>query len=213
VNRFAICMKSVGAEASLRRHQVRLTRRPSWRGQIAPPLPSPSATAAVPQSVQVSADAFASTTPSATTSTTKLSEAEAQLTADSQLTADATVIPAPVSIIPTIYPQEPSGAVIVHNHITINVRGAEFGELNEKLEELPVLLRRSNEVSGEVRDQLIAEITAGKVLLTAPKLDPKLIEALLKRPLMFITEKAAGAVVGAAAVTALALLGKITGLW
>jgi hypothetical protein len=129
------------------------------------------------------------------------------------LAGDVTVVPAPILIVPTIYPQEPSGEVIVHNHITINLRRAEFGELNEKLDEIIALLRRSNEISGEVRDQLITEITAGKVLLTAPKPDPKLIELLLKRPLMFIAEKAAGAVIGATAVAALALLGKLTGAW
>jgi hypothetical protein len=115
-----------------------------------------------------------------------------------------------IPIIPTLYPREPDAAVIVQNHLTINVRSDEFRELNGKLGELLSLLRRSNEISGEVRDQLAAEIAAGKALLCAPKLDPSLIELLLKRPL---TLKAAGAAIGAIAVAALGLLGKLTGLW
>jgi hypothetical protein len=86
-----------------------------------------------------------------------------------ELTAAAQIIPAPIPVTPTVYPDQPDGTVIVQNHITINVRSAEFGELNKKLDELLALLRRSNEISGEVRDQLIAEIAAGRTLLTAPK--------------------------------------------
>jgi hypothetical protein len=69
------------------------------------------------------------------------------------------------------------------------------------------------EFSGMTRDQLIAEIKAGRALLEAPKPDPKLIELLLKRPLMFIADKGGGALIGAAAAAALALLGRLTGLW
>lgn|SRR5262245_44986982 len=118
----------------------------------------------------------------------------------------------PVSIVPTVYPTEPGGAVLVQNHITI-VQSADFRELNAKLDELTNQLRRSNEISGEVRDQLIAEITAGKALLAAPKPNATLIELLLKRPLAFIVKQGAGTIVGTIATAALALLGKLTGLW
>jgi hypothetical protein len=141
------------------------------------------------------------------------------LTADTvQATADQAelvgrVTGPPIPIVPTLYPREPGGAVTVQNHVTINVRSDEFRELNGKLDELLTLLRRSNEISGEVRDQLAAEIAAGKALLTAPKIDPSLIELLLKRPLTFIVEKASGAVIAATAIAALGLVGKLTGLW
>ena len=40
-----------------------------------------------------------------------------------------------------------------------------------------------------------------------------MIDLLLKRPLLYVTEKGAGVAVGAMATAALALLGKLTGLW
>ncbi len=129
------------------------------------------------------------------------------------MVAEATVIPAPVPIVPTVYPQGPGGAVIVQNHITININSTEFRELNSKLDDVIGLLRSSNEISGEVRDQLIAEIRAGQALLEAPKPDPELIDILLKRPLLFIGKTASGAVIGATATAALALLGRLTGVW
>ena len=101
----------------------------------------------------------------------------------------------------------------VENHITINVRTTEFQELTNQLDELLVLLRRSNEIAGESRDQLIAEIKAGRALLEAPKTDPKLVDLFLRRPLRFICKTGSGAIIGVAATAALALLGKVTGLW
>jgi hypothetical protein len=76
----------------------------------------------------------------------------------------------------TRYPDEPTGVVVVQNHVTINVRSDDFRELSAKLDEVLSLLRRSNEISGEVRDQLAAEVSAGKALLAAPKMDPGLID-------------------------------------
>jgi hypothetical protein len=128
-------------------------------------------------------------------------------------TLETSVIRAAIPIIPTLYSGEPSGGITVQNYITINVRTAEFIELNNKLNELLGLLRRSNEISGEARDQLIAEIKAGRALLEAPKADPKLLDILLKRPLMFIGKTGSGAIIGVTATAALALLGKVTGLW
>jgi hypothetical protein len=83
----------------------------------------------------------------------------------------------PFTIIPTVYPQNPSGGtIIVQNHITININSKEFREVAAKLDEVIKLLRGSNEIAGETRDQLIAEIKAGRAVLDAPKPDPKLIE-------------------------------------
>jgi hypothetical protein len=50
-------------------------------------------------------------------------------------------------------------------------------------------------------------------LLRTPKPDPKMIEMLLLRPLKYIADKAAGPVIGACALAALAALGKMTGLF
>jgi hypothetical protein len=123
------------------------------------------------------------------------------------------VVEPPFSVVPTVYPNEPGGVVVVQNHITIDINSAEFRDFNSKLDDVIGLLRRSNEISGEARDQFIAEIKAGRALLEAPKVNPKLIELLLKRPLTYLADKATGALMGAAAATALMLLGKLTGLW
>jgi hypothetical protein len=60
----------------------------------------------------------------------------------------------PVSVVPTAYPSEPGGAVLVQNNMTINVNTIEFRGLNSKLDEIITLLRTSNKISGEPRDQL-----------------------------------------------------------
>jgi len=151
----------------------------------------------------------------ATLSGGSISETPLAGAAESGDQANFTVVASepPVSVVPTVYPTEPGGAVLVQNHITINVHSTDMRELNAKLDALVTELRRSNEISGEVRDQLLAEITAGKALLTAPKPNATLIELLLKRPLTFIAKQGAGTIIGTIATAALALLGKLTGLW
>jgi hypothetical protein len=129
------------------------------------------------------------------------------------LNADAQIIPAPVPVTPTVYPDQPDGTVIVQNHITINIQSVEFRDFNANVGKILDALPSLNTLSPEVRDQLRAEISAGKALLTAPKPHPTLIELLLKRPLLYIAEKAGGALISKVAVAALELLGKITGLW
>jgi hypothetical protein len=118
-----------------------------------------------------------------------------------------------VSIVPTIYPEDPSNFVIVQNHITINVNSAEFREFNAKMNELLVELRRSNAIAGEVGAKLAGEIEAGMAILRAPKPDPKMVDVLLVRPLRYIADKAAGPVIGACALAALAALGKLIGVF
>jgi len=115
------------------------------------------------------------------------------------------VPPAPQAIIPTMYPAEPGGAVVVQNQITINIHSTEFRELNRTLNELLQEMRRSrsNEIAGEVRDQLTAEITAGRTLLTAPKAHRNWIDLLLVKPLKYIAEKGGSAVIGKLATAAL----------
>lgn len=126
------------------------------------------------------------------------------------LHADATVLPsAPVPIMPTLYPGELGGTVIVQNYITINVRSPVFRQSNTKLDELIDELRRSNQISAEVRDQLRAEITAGKALLAAPKPNRNLIELLLLRPLKYLADKAGSAIITKLAVELLNLLTKL----
>jgi hypothetical protein len=128
-------------------------------------------------------------------------------------TLDMSVDRAAIPIVPTLYPGEPSGPITVHNHITININGVDGREFTAKMDELLGHLRRSNEISDEVQEKLLAELTAGMAILKSPKPDPKMINLLLKRPLAFIGEKGAGTIIGSLATALLALLGRLTGLW
>jgi hypothetical protein len=121
------------------------------------------------------------------------------------------VPPQPQPIIPTVYPAEPDGAVTVYNQITINIQSTDFRKFETTLDELLEAMRRSNEIAGEVRDQLTAEITAGRTLLKAPKADRNWIDLLLLRPLKYIAEKGGSAVIGKLATAALDWLFKLLG--
>jgi hypothetical protein len=125
----------------------------------------------------------------------------------------ASSITSAISIVPTIYPNELGGTLTVEHHITINIYSTEFRELTAKVDEVLGELRRRNEIDSEVRDKLVGEITAGMAILRAPKPDPKMVDVLLIRPLKYLADKAAGPVMGAAALAALAALGRLTGLF
>lgn len=123
-------------------------------------------------------------------------------------------IPAAISITPTIYPAEPAnGVIVVQQFITINTNGTEFREFSRRIDQLIETLRQSNQISGEIRDKLVAEINAGMEILKSPKPDPNLIDLLLKHPLVYMADNAAGAIIGASALAALAALGRLTGLF
>jgi hypothetical protein len=140
----------------------------------------------------------------------KVSNAELSISTEPPLVH---VIPAPVPVVPTVYPENPAtGTVIVQNRITINVDGADFGALITKLDELRAELRRSNEISGEVREKLIAEIDAGTAIARSPKPDRNMIELLLIRPLKYLADKAGSAVISKLATAALELLLRLIGL-
>jgi hypothetical protein len=118
--------------------------------------------------------------------------------------------PKPISIVPTSYPQEPSGPITVQNHITIN--GADFHEFEAKMNEVLAELRKSNEIAGEVRDKVVAEMNAGMTILKSPKPDPRVIDLLLIRPLKYLGDKGGGAAIGALATMALAVLLRMMGI-
>ena len=61
--------------------------------------------------------------------------------------------------------------ITVQNHITIDVHDTEFGAFKEAIHELTDELRRSNEIAGEAREKLLAEIRAGIEILKSPKPD------------------------------------------
>jgi hypothetical protein len=116
-----------------------------------------------------------------------------------------------ISITPTVYPADPGGAITVQNYITINVRSADFRELDDTMGQLLAELRKSNEIAGEVRDKLVAEMQAGMTTAKSPKPDRQVIEIWLLRPLKYICDKAAGSVIGKLAGAAMELLIRILG--
>ena len=132
--------------------------------------------------------------------------AEVSFSAQGGLHADTNIIPAPVTVAPTRYPDDPAAPLVVRNYVRINLRSAEFQQSDTKLDELIRVLRQSNQIAGESRDQLVAEITAGRALLTAPKPDRNLLNVLLLGPLYYLADKAGSAVVGVLADEALHLL-------
>jgi hypothetical protein len=131
---------------------------------------------------------------------------------DTKASVETEVIRATVAITPTLYSSEPGGGVVLHNYITINLDSAAFREFNTQMNELLLLLRRSDEISGGTREQLIAEMKAGMEILTSPKPDHKLID-FVSQATAFVHDRAAGVAIGAAAAVALAALGRLTGLW
>jgi hypothetical protein len=61
---------------------------------------------------------------------------EANLQATSSLASNAIIIPAPIPVTPTVYPDSPQGTVIINNYITINRNGVEFLNFSTKLDAL-----------------------------------------------------------------------------
>ena len=134
---------------------------------------------------------------------------DARLQDVSNMRADAIVIPAPVPITPTVYPDSPQGTITVQNHITINIQSAEFSRFDKNLEALISELLGSNEISGEVRDQLVCELWAGREIIGAPKPQRDLIDLLLVRPLIWLIENSGSAMVSKLAGDALVWLIKM----
>ena len=134
---------------------------------------------------------------------------DARLQGVSNMRADVIVIPAPVPITPTVYPDSPQGTITVQNHITINIQSAEFSRFDKNLEALIGELHGSNEISGEVRDQLVSELWAGREIIGAPKPQHDLIDLLLVRPLIWLIEKSGSAMVSKLAGDALGWLIKM----
>ena len=125
------------------------------------------------------------------------------------VSTDAIVIPAPVPITPTVYPDSPQGTITVQNHITINIQSAEFSRFDKNLEALIGELLGSNEISGEARDQLVCELWAGREIIGAPKPQHDLIDLFLVRPLIWLIENSGSAMVSKLAGDALVWLIKM----
>jgi hypothetical protein len=120
--------------------------------------------------------------------------------------AELNLTPAPLTIVPTPYPREPGAPLVVHGAPDVDPRSPALRDLNAKLDQIAELLAGSNLFAIETRNQLIAEIQAGKSLASAPKPNTELIKALLINPLVFIACAAASAVIGELALQALHLI-------
>jgi hypothetical protein len=55
--------------------------------------------------------------------------------------------PAPITITPTVYPEQPTGSVVVNNYVTINIQSIEFHQFEATLDDLLDHLRGSNQIS------------------------------------------------------------------
>jgi hypothetical protein len=117
----------------------------------------------------------------------------------------------PISIVATGYPQDPGGSITVQNHITINVHSPDFRTFENKMDQLVAELRKSNAIAGEVRDKLVAEMSAGMAILKSPKPDRRVIEMWLLRPLTWIATAAAGGTIGNRADDLVMMLMQIIG--
>ena len=117
--------------------------------------------------------------------------------------------PASVTGTPTAYPDSPRGTIIVQNYVAINIHSDEFSRFNKNIEALLIELRQSNEISGELRDQLVSELKAGRELAAAPKPPRDLIDVSLVRPLKWLADKSGSAMIGKLARDALEWLLKM----
>jgi hypothetical protein len=114
--------------------------------------------------------------------------------------------PEPLTVAPTPYPADPSAPLVVLEYLRVDRRSVEYAELNAKLDAILTQLRGHNEIAGEVRNQLIAEIQAGRLILASPRPDPNLIKTLLVGPLKYLALAAASGVIGECANEALHFL-------
>jgi hypothetical protein len=121
----------------------------------------------------------------------------------------------PISVAPTVYPQDPGGAIAGgQNHVTINlnIHGGDFRKFKGTIVDLREALLGANAFGPEVRQQVITEISAGAALLEAPKIDRGWIDLLLIRPLTWLsTLPEAGERIAQLALVALDLLNKMIG--
>jgi hypothetical protein len=115
------------------------------------------------------------------------------------------------SATPTIYPDSPQGSVIVQNYVTINIQGDEYRRFNNNIQALITELRQSNEISGEVQDQLLSELKAGREIITAPKPQRALVDLLLLKPLKWLADKSGSAIISKLATDASGWLLKMIG--
>jgi hypothetical protein len=93
------------------------------------------------------------------------------------------VTPEPVTVLPTPYPANLTGPLVVPDYLQVDTKSKEFREFNKRLDKIIELLGKSNAIAGDTRQQLIAEIKAGRELLASPRPNRGLVILLLQNPL------------------------------
>jgi hypothetical protein len=98
------------------------------------------------------------------------------------------------------FPPETRGAFIPAADRTVSIghNSPEQKQALEKIDELVEAVKRANDLPGtpEEREQIVAELSAGRKLLEATKIRVAAVQATLQPALRWILEKAGGAVIG-----------------
>jgi hypothetical protein len=98
--------------------------------------------------------------------------------------------------------------------VTLDHNAAEYAQAVRSLEKVEDAIQQANDYDDpKDKEQRIAELSAGKRLLQATRARADVLIALLYRGLLYLAKKFADVAIGVAATAALALLGRLTGLW
>jgi hypothetical protein len=98
--------------------------------------------------------------------------------------------------------------------VNLDHNAPEYAEADAALEKVEQALKETNDYDDQAdKEQRIAEISAGRRLLQASKASVEALFAVIRRPLSYVAKKFVDNWIGAAATAALALIGRLTGLW
>jgi hypothetical protein len=98
--------------------------------------------------------------------------------------------------------------------VSLDHNKSEYAEAIQALEKVEQAIKEANDYDDQDdKDQRIAEISAGRRLLQATKASALAIYAVVRSPLSYLMKKFADVTIGDVAKAALALIGRLTGLW
>ena len=98
--------------------------------------------------------------------------------------------------------------------VDLDHNAPEYDKLIQALGDVEQALSQSNDYDDQIdKEQRIAEISAGRELLKATRARAEALIAVIFRALSYLAKKFVDVAIGIAATAALALLGKLTGLW
>jgi hypothetical protein len=124
-----------------------------------------------------------------------------------------TAVPGP-DITPLFVPASDRTAPASDRTVTLDHNTPDYAETVHSLEKVEHAIQEANDYDDpDDKEQRIAELSAGRRLLQATRARADALIALLYRGLLYLAKRFAEVAIGAAATAALALLGKLTGLW